>query len=81
MYILLVKMVYKKQHVSTQLRGHHQVGIMKVRMAVHKLLASLRDPVGTPTIYLLPFSLLLYQRDDDPLVGLKHVAFINHFNQ
>jgi hypothetical protein len=27
------------------------------------------------------FSVSLYQPDADPLVGLKHVAFINHFDQ
>jgi hypothetical protein len=34
-----------------------------------------------PTVYVLPFSIsLLYQPDDDPSVGLKHVAFIKQFN-
>jgi hypothetical protein len=36
-----------------------------------------RDPDGTPTVYVLPFSIsLLYQPDDDPSVGMKHVAFV-----
>jgi hypothetical protein len=33
-----------------------------------------------PTVYVLPFSLSLYHPDDDTLVGLKHVAIVNHFN-
>jgi hypothetical protein len=53
---------------------------MKVRVAVHKVLACLRDTLGTPTVYVLPFSLSLYQPDYGPFVGLKHVAFLNHFN-
>jgi hypothetical protein len=35
-----------------------------------------RDLEGTPTVYVLPFS-LLYQPDDGPSVGLKYVAFVN----
>jgi hypothetical protein len=67
----------QEQHVSTQLRGHHQVGIvMKLKMAVHKQL----DPVDMPTAYVLPFSIsLLYQPDDGTLVGLKHVAVVKTF--
>jgi hypothetical protein len=39
-----------------------------------------RDAVGTPTVYVLPFSVsLLYQPDDGPLVGLKHVAVVQKF--
>jgi hypothetical protein len=35
-----VKMFLREQHVSTQLRGHHQASIvMKLEMAVHKQLA------------------------------------------
>jgi hypothetical protein len=74
-------MFLQEQHVSTQLRGHHQAGIVtKLKMAVHKQLAYLRDPVGTPTVHVLPFSIsLLYQPDDGPLVGLKHVALVKIF--
>jgi hypothetical protein len=33
--------------------------------------------IGTPALYVLPFSIpLLYQHDDGPLVGSKHVAFV-----
>jgi hypothetical protein len=33
-----------------------------------------------PTVDVLPFSIsLLYQPDDGPLVGLKHVAFVKTF--
>jgi hypothetical protein len=41
----------------------------------------IRLPTGTPTVYVLPLSLSLYQPDDDPLVGLKHVAIVIRFNQ
>jgi hypothetical protein len=35
-----VKTFLQEQHVSTQLRGHHQAGIvMKLKMSVHKQLA------------------------------------------
>jgi hypothetical protein len=38
-----------------------------------------RDPEGAQTVYVWPFSIsLLYQPDDDPPVGLKHVAFVNN---
>jgi hypothetical protein len=41
-------------------------------MAVHKQLA--------PAVYVLPFLIsLLYQPDDGPLVGLKHVAHVKTF--
>jgi hypothetical protein len=54
--------------------------VTKFKMALHKELAYLRDPVGTPTVYALPFlSPLLYQPDDGPLVGLKHVALVKTF--
>jgi hypothetical protein len=40
---------------------------MKLKMAIHKLLAYLWDPV-------LPFFIsLLYYPDDGPLVELKHI--------
>jgi hypothetical protein len=38
------------------------------------------DPEGTPNVYAPPFSIsLLYQPDDGPLVGSKHVALIKTF--
>jgi hypothetical protein len=50
---------------------------MKLKMAIHKELVHLRDSEGAPNVYVLPFSVsLLYQPDDDPSVGLKHVAFV-----
>jgi hypothetical protein len=66
-------MFLQDQHVSTQLRGYHQAGIvMKLKMAVHK--------ECTPTVYILPFSILiLYQPDDGPLGGSKHVAIVKTF--
>jgi hypothetical protein len=40
-----------------------------------------RYPEGTPTVYVLPFSIsLLYQPDDGPSVGLKYVAVVKQFN-
>jgi hypothetical protein len=39
-----------------------------------------QDTVGTPTIYVLPFSVsLLYYPDDGTLVGSKHVAIVKTF--
>jgi hypothetical protein len=44
--IIMLKVFLQEQHVSTQLRGHHQAGIvMKLKMAVHKQLVYLQDPV------------------------------------
>jgi hypothetical protein len=41
-----VRMFLHEQHVSTQLRSHHQASIaMQLKMAVHKQLAYLRDSV------------------------------------
>jgi hypothetical protein len=68
-------MFLQEQHVSTQLRDHHQANVvMKFKMATHKQLAYPRDPEGTPTVYVLPFPIsLLYQPDDDPLQFLDFV--------
>jgi hypothetical protein len=45
-FIIMLNFFLQKQHVSTQLRGHHQAGIvMKLKMAVRKQLLYLRDPV------------------------------------
>jgi hypothetical protein len=62
-------------------KGPHQAGIvMKLKMAIDKQLAYLWEPVGTPAIYVLPFSIsLIYQPEDGPLVGLKHVALVKAF--
>jgi hypothetical protein len=39
-------MFLQEQHVSTQLQDHHQAGkVMKMKMALHKQLAYLRDLV------------------------------------
>jgi hypothetical protein len=63
-------MFLQEQHVSTQLTGHHQAGIViKLKMAIHKQLA---------VVNCLCIS-LPYQPDDGPLVGLKHVAFVKTF--
>jgi hypothetical protein len=41
---------------------------------------AIRDPIGMPTVYVLPFSIsLLYQSDDGSVVGLKHVALVKIF--
>jgi hypothetical protein len=41
-----VKIFLQGQHVSTQLRGHHQAStVMKLKMAIHKQLVYLRDPI------------------------------------
>jgi hypothetical protein len=38
------------------------------------------DHEGTPTVYVPPFSIsLLFQPDDGPLVGFKHVALVKTF--
>jgi hypothetical protein len=54
-------MFLQEQHVSTQLRGHYQGGIvMKLKMAVHKQLAlkkAVHKQLATPTVYVLPFSI------------------------
>jgi hypothetical protein len=52
---------------------------MKFKMTVPKQLAYLRYSVGTPAVYVLPFSIsLLYQPDDGPLVGSKRVAIVKN---
>jgi hypothetical protein len=45
-FIIMLKCFLQEQHISTQLRGHHQANIViKLKITVHKQLAYLRDPV------------------------------------
>jgi hypothetical protein len=45
-FIIMLKSILQEQHVSTQLRSHHPAStVMKLKMAVHKQLVYLQDPV------------------------------------
>jgi hypothetical protein len=57
---------------------HYYTSLMMATLVGLKHVASV--PLGTPNVYVPPFSItLLYQPDDGPFSWVKHVAFVKTF--